>query len=101
MEDWEWIEGGEARTVAVPGRISVNSAEGSIACCLAGLGLIQIPAFDVVDHLKEGRLVEVMLGHSAAPMPMALLYPHRQHLSRRLKVFADWLEGLMRGVMAA
>ncbi|MCY1332764.1 HTH-type transcriptional regulator PgrR [compost metagenome] len=101
VEDWEWIEGGEARTVAVPGRISVNSAEGSIACCLAGLGLIQIPAFDVVDHLKEGRLVEVMLGHSAAPMPMALLYPHRQHLSRRLKVFADWLEGLMRGVMAA
>jgi len=101
VEDWEWIEGGEARTVAVPGRISVNSAEGSIACCLAGLGLIQIPAFDVVDHLKEGRLVEVMPGHSAAPMPMALLYPHRQHLLRRLKVFADWLEGLMRGVMAA
>ena len=101
VEDWEWIEGGEARTVAVPGRISVNSAEGSIACCLAGLGLIQIPAFDVIDHLKEGRLVEVMPGHSAAPMPMALLYPHRQHLSRRLQVFANWLEGLMREVIAA
>ncbi|KSV75092.1 hypothetical protein N183_22415 [Sinorhizobium sp. Sb3] len=101
VEDWEWIEGGEARTVAVPGRISVNSAEGSIACCLAGLGLIQIPAFDVVDHLKEGRLVEVMPGHSAAPMPMALLYPHRQHLSRRLQVFANWLEGLMREVITA
>ncbi|MBD9507012.1 LysR family transcriptional regulator [Ensifer sp. ENS10] len=101
VEDWEWIEGGEARTVAVPGRISVNSAEGSIACCLAGLGLIQIPAFDVIDHLKEGRLVEVMPDHSAAPMPMALLYPHRQHLSRRLQVFANWLEGLMREVIAA
>lgn len=101
VEEWEWIEGGEARTVAVPGRISVNSAEGSIACCLAGVGLIQIPAFDVIDHLRDGRLVEVMPNHCAAPMPMALLYPHRQHLSRRLKVFADWLEGLMRGVMAA
>ncbi|WP_077960742.1 LysR family transcriptional regulator [Ensifer adhaerens] len=101
VEDWEWIEGGEARTVAVAGRVSVNSAEGSIACCLAGLGLIQIPAYDVIDHLKEGRLVAVMPDHNAAPMPMALLYPHRQHLSRRLKVFADWLEGLMRGVMAA
>ena len=101
VEDWEWIEGGEARTIAVPGRISVNSAEGSIACCLAGLGLIQIPAYDVIDHLKEGRLFAVMPDHNAAPMPMALLYPHRQHLSRRLKVFADWLEGLMRGVMTA
>ncbi|MGO4624746.1 LysR family transcriptional regulator [Ensifer sp. 2YAB10] len=101
VEDWEWIEGGAVRTVAVAGRVSVNSAEGSIACCLAGLGLIQIPAYDVIDHLKEGRLVEVMPDHNAAPMPMALLYPHRQHLSRRLKVFADWLEALMRGVIAA
>ncbi|MBK5568660.1 LysR substrate-binding domain-containing protein, partial [Ensifer sp. SSB1] len=101
VEDWEWIEGGAVRTVAVAGRVSVNSAEGSIACCLAGLGLIQIPAYDVIDHLKDGRLVEVMPDHNAAPMPMALLHPHRQHLSRRLKVFADWLEGLMRGVIAA
>lgn len=101
VEDWEWIEGGAARTVSVAGRVSVNSAEGSIACCLAGLGLIQIPAFDVSDHLRKGRLVEVMPDHTAAPMPMALLYPHRQHLSRRLQVFADWLEGLMRRVIAA
>ncbi|HEV7309627.1 LysR family transcriptional regulator [Ensifer sp.] len=101
VEDWEWIEAGEVRQVTVPGRVSVNSAEGSIACCLAGLGLIQIPAFDVINHLRDGRLVEVMPAHCAAPMPMALLYPHRQHLSRRLKVFADWLEGLMRGIVAA
>lgn len=99
IEDWEWVEADEARTASVPGRVSVNSAEGSIACCLAGLGLIQTPAYDVIDHLREGRLVEVMPDHCAAPMPMALLYPHRQHLSRRLKVFADWLEGLMRGVV--
>ncbi|NUS69586.1 MAG: LysR family transcriptional regulator [Ensifer adhaerens] len=100
VEDWEWMENGEARMISVAGRVSVNSAEGSIACCLAGLGLIQIPAYDVIDHTREGRLVEVMPDHVAAPMPMALLYPHRQHLSRRLKVFADWLEGLMRGVIA-
>ena len=26
---------------------------------------------------------------------MTLLYPHRQHLSRRLQVFAEWLEALL------
>ena len=66
-----------------------------IACCLAGLGLIQIPAYDVKGHLEAGELVEVMAGYRAAPMPMMLLYPHRQHLSRRLQVFADWLEQLL------
>lgn len=95
IEDWEWIEDGALHTMPVRGRVTVNSAEAYIACCLAGLGLIQIPAYDVRRHLDEGRLVEVMPGHRAAPMPMTLLYPHRRHLSRRLQVFLDWLQALL------
>lgn len=89
VEDWEWIEDGEMRTISVRGRVTVNSAEAYIACCLAGLGLIQIPAYDVKRHLDAGELIEVMPGYRAAPLPMTLLYPHRRHLSRRLQVFAD------------
>ena len=73
-----------------------NSAEAYIACCLAGLGMIQIPAYDVKQHLAAGELVEVMPGHRAELMPMTLLYPHRQHLSRRLQVFTVWLETLLK-----
>ncbi|PSH65230.1 LysR family transcriptional regulator [Phyllobacterium sophorae] len=96
VEDWEWIEKDEVRTLPMPGRVTVNNAEAYIACCLAGLGLIQIPAYDVKRHLDAGELVEVMPDYRAAPMPMALLYPHRQHLSRRLQVFADWLDELLK-----
>jgi DNA-binding transcriptional LysR family regulator len=96
IEDWEWIEDGKLRTMPLRARVTVNSAEAYIACCLAGLGLIQIPAYDVKRHLEAGELVEVMLGHRTEPMPMTLLYPHRQHLSRRLQVFADWLEALLK-----
>lgn len=96
VEAWEWMEGDSLRAKPVRGRVTVNSAEAYIACCLAGLGLIQIPAYDVRGHLETGELVEVMPGHRAEDMPMALLYPHRQHLSRRLQVFADWLEALLK-----
>ncbi len=96
VEDWEWIEDGSVRTLAMRSRITVNGAEAYIACCLAGLGLIQIPAYDVRRHLEAGELVEIMSGHRAEPMPMHLLYPSRRHLTRRLKVFADWLEALMK-----
>jgi DNA-binding transcriptional LysR family regulator len=96
VEDWEWVENGEVRTMRVGGRVTVNSAEAYIACCLAGLGLIQIPVYDVKHHLDAGELVEVMPGYRAAAMPMTLLYPHRQHLSGRLQVFADWLEQLLK-----
>jgi DNA-binding transcriptional LysR family regulator len=74
----------------------VNSAEGYIACCLAGLGLIQIPAYDVKTHLESGELVDVMRTHPPASMPITLLYPHRRHLSHRLQVFTEWLETVLR-----
>lgn len=96
VENWEWLEGEALQSVSMQGRVTVNNAEAYIACCLAGLGLIQIPAYDVRPHLESGELIEVMPAHRAEPMPMALLYPHRQHLSRRLQVFADWLEALLR-----
>ena len=77
-------------------RVTVNSAEAYIACCLAGLGLIQIPVYDVRRHLEAGELVEVLPEYRAEPLPMTLLYPHRRHLSRRVQVFADWLVALMK-----
>ena len=94
--EWEWTRNGETFALQMPGRVTVNSAEAYIACCLAGLGLIQIPAYDVRAHIDAGDLAEVLPGYRAAPMPMTLLYPHRQHLPRRLQVFADWLEELLK-----
>ncbi|QPA26172.1 LysR family transcriptional regulator [Brucella anthropi] len=96
IEDWEWLEDGTLRTLPMRGRVTVNSAEAYIACCLAGLGVIQIPAYDVRSHLDAGELVELMPDYRAEPMPMTLLYSHKQHLSRRLHVFAEWLETLLK-----
>ncbi|HEX7854832.1 MAG TPA: LysR family transcriptional regulator [Sphingobium sp.] len=95
VENWEWMDGEIMRTMAMSGSVTVNSAEAYIACCLAGLGLIQTPAYDVKAHIAASELIEVMPDHRAEPMPMTLLYPHRQHLSRRLQVFADWLADLL------
>ncbi|RYX92974.1 MAG: LysR family transcriptional regulator [Bradyrhizobiaceae bacterium] len=96
IEDWEWMEDGALRQLPMRGRTTVNSAEAYIACCLAGLGLIQIPAYDVRAELDAGKLVEVLSGYRAQAMQMTLLYPHRQHLSRRLQVFTEWLESLLK-----
>jgi len=96
IEPWEWVEAGTLHSLRMPGRVTVNSAESYIACCHAGLGLIQIPAYDVQRHLKNGELIEVLPAYRAKPMAMTLLYPHRKYLSRRVKVFADWLESLLK-----
>ena len=91
MAPWEWVEHGRLRTQTMRAQVSANNAETYIACCLAGTGLIQIPAFDVREHLQAGGLVEVLADWPAPPMPVQIVYPHRRHLSRRVQAFSDWL----------
>lgn len=90
IADWEYVEAGQTHHLALPRQVTVNCAETYIACCLAGLGLIQVPAYDVRSHLAAGDLVEVMPDLRAEPMPLIFVYPHRSRLTRRLKVFMDW-----------
>lgn len=99
IEDWEWVEGGRARRMTMRSHVTVNSAEAYIACCIAGMGLIQIPAYDVADDVAAGRLVEVLPGHRAAAMPLTLLYPHR-HTSPQVQLFSDWAAGLFRPLLS-
>ncbi|MBA0221928.1 LysR family transcriptional regulator [Stenotrophomonas maltophilia] len=96
VEPWEWQDGTQLRTLPMQGWVRVNSAEASIACCVAGLGLVQIPRYDVQDELQSGTLVEVMPRHVAQPLPVTLLQPHRQHRAQRVHVFLEWLVPLLR-----
>lgn len=100
VEDWEWVEDGIALGRSVPHRVTANSAEAMIACALAGLGLIQIPAYDVAGHLAAGELVEVLSDARPEPMPMTLLFPPGARPPRRVDLVARWLEGLMREHLA-
>ena len=88
---WEWQEDGQARSLQLNGPVAVNNVETYIACALAGLGLIQVPAYDVQEHLAQGELVEVLHAWPAPAMPVHLVYPHRRHRSCRVQVFSAWL----------
>ncbi|WP_058910483.1 LysR family transcriptional regulator [Entomohabitans teleogrylli] len=83
--------------VKTGGILTVNSTETYQAACLAGLGIIQVPRVGVRDALRQGTLVEILPGYRPAAMPVSLLYPHRRNLSRRVRVFMEWLTGIMKG----
>ncbi|HEX7642177.1 MAG TPA: LysR family transcriptional regulator [Burkholderiaceae bacterium] len=93
---WEYLEDGVTKTVPMKSRVTVNNAEAYMACCQAGLGLIQVPAHDVAGMLAAEGLVQVLPAWRPAPMQVVALYPHRRHLSRRVQAFIDWIEELMR-----
>ena len=88
---FEYLDGKQLKTVRSGGAVTVNSTETYVAACLAGLGIIQVPLMGVRDPLANGQLVSVLPQYCAPPMPVTLVYPHRLNLSRRVKVFMDWL----------
>ena len=92
---WEYLDGTVYRSLNMPGAITVNNVEAYEAACLAGLGLVQVPAKGVSHHIEAGRLVEVLAEHPSEPMPVALLYAHRRNLSQRLKAFMDWMAQIL------
>ncbi|CAN5920775.1 hypothetical protein BH11PSE13_BH11PSE13_29080 [soil metagenome] len=57
--------------------------------------MIQVPRFDVSDHLDRGELVEVLAQAAPPPLAVQLVYPSRHQLTRRIKVFTAWLEGVL------
>lgn len=96
-DGFEYVDPGDGtvRSVAMAGAITVNDSGAYVSACLAGLGIIQVPAAGVQALLDRGELVELLPAHRPAPMPVSLLYPDRRHLPRRVRVFMDWLTQLL------
>jgi len=94
-EEWEFATSDGIAAVPMRGRVSVGNAEAYIACALSGLGLIQVPRYDVADLLASGTLLEVLPTHPPPPVSVTALYPPQQRPSRVLQVFIDWLEQLI------
>lgn len=85
------------KEVTIPGKLILDNSEVYIAAGLAGLGLLQGMKFFLQPYINNGQLVEVLPDFPCPQRQLSLLYPHR-HLSHKVRVFAEWLEGLMDGL---
>ncbi|UJD87408.1 LysR family transcriptional regulator [Rahnella aquatilis] len=97
---FEYLDGKQVRTVKSGGAVTVNSTETYASACINGLGIIQVPLISVRDALAGGQLVSILPQFRAPPMPVTLVYPHRLNLSRRVKVFMDWLTDITQTFIA-
>ena len=98
-ERWEWMQEGEVKYMEIKSYLTVNSAEAGISACVAGMGVLQIPAYDVSNLLDSGILLEIMADFRPRPLPVNIIYPHRHHLSRTVRLFVDWLTPLLQEKM--
>ena len=75
----------------LPKQVAVNSADGYLAACEAGYGLVQTPYYHVMQQLQAGSLVEVLGAIKPPQLALTALYPPHRQLSPRVRVLVDWL----------
>ncbi|MDR7103071.1 LysR family transcriptional regulator [Croceicoccus sp. BE223] len=79
------------------GRWQCNSGATVVDACLAGMGVCQLPAFYVRDHLAAGRLQEVLADERPEDEPIWAVYPTRRHLSPKVSGLVAILRAQLQG----
>lgn len=99
---WEFTKGDQKERIAVSARYSVSSSLAVRDALRAGFGVSLMPLPYVEDDLREGRLCPALEDWSTVETTLYAIYPSRQHLAPRLRVFLDFLiEEFARGMAPA
>jgi DNA-binding transcriptional LysR family regulator len=89
-DEWQFTgPGGRPVSVRVAGNLLTSSAETLRLVALSAQGLFLAPSFIVEEDLRGGGLVEVLGDHSPAEFAINAIYPHRYHLSAKVRCFID------------
>ncbi|WP_029010255.1 LysR family transcriptional regulator [Azospirillum halopraeferens] len=87
--------------LAVAGCIDADDGDVLTAWALAGQGIVQKPLWEVAEHLRSGALEPVLPATPPEPVSLAVLYPHRNLLPAKVRVFADFLVDRTRTALTA
>ena len=82
---------GETSTVRVAGNLQSNVADALRLASIHGLGLALLPTYMVGQDISRGQLRTVLTDYSPATLEIHAVYPHRKHLSAKVRTFIDFL----------
>jgi DNA-binding transcriptional LysR family regulator len=77
-------------TVPVSGNLHTNNTELLRAAALTGRGIVRAPVYRVEDDIRAGRLVQVLPEWYSGDWPIVALYPNREHLPAKVRLFVDF-----------
>jgi DNA-binding transcriptional LysR family regulator len=93
FNDWEFSSDEGIRVQRVKGNFHTNSASALHEAVKAGIGIARLATYVVQPSLQSGAAVPLLQEHSADTSSIQLVYPHRRHLSNKVRVFTDFMVG--------
>lgn len=83
---------GKEHTVKVTGNFETNNCETLMKATKAGLGIALRPMWDVWEPIKLKELVILMTDYTAPRYNIQAVYPNRNHLPHRVRVFINYVK---------
>lgn len=91
-DEWRFTgPDGKPVVVRVGGNLLTTSAEMLRYQALKGGGVFLAPSFVVGEDVRAGRLVALLGDHRPLEFAINAIYPHRHHLSTKVRSFLDLL----------
>ena len=91
-DEWRFVDRkGTPASVRVSGNLISNSGETLRRAALQGVGVCLAAGFLIADDLESGRLIRLLPEYRPVEFAMNAIYPHRHHLSAKVRSFIDLL----------
>jgi DNA-binding transcriptional LysR family regulator len=91
-EEWRFTDRkGAPASVRVSGNLLTNSGETLRRAAVQGVGVCLAAGFLIRDDLEAGELVRLLPEYRPVEFAMNAVYPHRHHLSAKVRIFIDLL----------
>ena len=87
---WEFRTDGTVRTILIPSRLVVNSAEAAVIAATAGAKIARALSYQTDDLVKAGTLVTLLAAYELPLVPVSLIYPSQRQVPLKLRAFLDF-----------
>jgi DNA-binding transcriptional LysR family regulator len=92
---WEYHRGRKVIRIATPGRLIVSDIVNLHGICVAGWGIAQVLEVAVKPMLQTGALIELLPEWGDERFPIYAIYPSRNYIPPKARVFLDFVSSAM------
>lgn len=93
--DWKFEQDGKSIDVSVNSYLQFDHAEVILGAAIQGMGIVQLPKFMVASRIASGELKPILQSYTSQfGLPIAVVYPQRQYLSAKVRIFIEFMAEL-------
>lgn len=89
--NWSFWSCGNEIVVKIRSRLHVNSIDCAIDAALAGAGIVRSMSYQIVDHVRLGRLRTVLDDFEPPRSPVHIVFDKQRQMPRKTRAFIDFV----------